>query len=111
MFKVGDMVWSNTKRYGITSYHRPCKVVMVVSFNRMIVEVIDTGRQYSVDTEEFEYIKENEIFYIGDTLDYKGMTLIFQGYQNYSKVLCNTLDESPIKVNIKDIRKVDGFFV
>ena len=43
MFDVGDKVWSKTKRYSMTSYHRPCKVVRVGDFNRMIVEVIDTG--------------------------------------------------------------------
>lgn len=106
MFSVGDKVWSKTKRYTMTSYHRPCKVVEVVSFNRMIVEVIDTGKYYPVDTKEFEHISENDIFLIGDILDYKGMTLIFQSYLDSSTVLWNTLDESPIKVNIKDIRKV-----
>lgn len=111
MFEVGDKVWSNTNRYSMSCYHRPCKVVRVDGFSRMIVEVIDTGKYYPVETKEFEHITEDGIFYIGDILEYKGMILIFQSYQDYSTVLCNTLDESPIRVEIKDIRKVGGFFV
>ena len=111
MFEVGDKVWSKTKRYSMTSYHRPCKVVRIDGSSRMIVEVIDTGKYYPVETKEFEHITENDILYIGDILEYKGMILIFQSYQDYSTVLCNTLDESPIRVEIKDIRKIGGFFV
>ena len=47
----------------------------------------------------------------GDILSYKGEIVIFLKYQDYSTVLCNTLDESPIRVEIKDIRKIGGFFV
>lgn len=111
MFEVGDKVWSKTKRYSMTSYHRPCKVVRVDSFNRMIVEVIDTGKYYSVETKEFESIIEDDILKFGDILSYKGERVIFLKYQDYSTILCNTLDESPIRVEIKDIRKIGGFFV
>ena len=64
-----------------------------------------------METKEFEHITENDILRIGDILEYEGMILVFQSYQDYSTVLCNTLDESPIRVEIKDIRKVGGFFV
>lgn len=113
MFKVGDKVWSNTYKYNMVSWHRPCEVISIGNLihGRMVVRVLDTGRRYEVDSNNFEVITEDKILHTGDIIEYKGETLIFLSYQDFAKVLCKMSDESKITVELKDIMRVGGFIV
>lgn len=113
MFKVGDIVWAKTHRYNETSYHRPCEVINIGNLinGRMIVKVLDTGKRYEIDSNEFETITEDKILYIGDILKYKEEELILLSYRDFGTALCKRYDQSEIKVKLKDVRKVSGFFV
>lgn len=113
MFKIGDKIWANNHRYSVTGYHRPCIVVNNNKLNsgRLLVRVIDTDKLYEVDSKEFELVTEEDIFNFGDILLYKGETLTFIKYQNYSTILCNRYDESTIRVEIKKVKKAGCFIV
>lgn len=113
MFKVGDKVWCKSHKYNMVSWHRPCEVISIGNLihGRMLVRVLDTGRRYEVDSNNFETITEDKILHKGDILEYEGENLIFLGYQDFAIALCKRSDDSKIRVELEDIRRVGGFFV
>lgn len=113
MFEVGDKVWSNTNRYSMTCYHRPCKVVSVnkLHLGRIVVRIAKTGGGYEVDACEFELIPKGCIFEKGNLVIYKGLKLKFIRYDSMGTVILQHYEGYHISADIKEVRKVGGFIV
>lgn len=66
MFEVGDIVRCKTNKYGITTYKRPCKVVGILSDDKINVRCLGSGSSiYDVDTNLFELVPLHEIIHKG----------------------------------------------
>ena len=113
MFKVGDMVWAKTHRYGMTSWHRPCEVINVnkLHLGRISVRIAKTGGSYEVDACEFEHIPKGAIFGKGELVTYKEIMFKFIKYDCMETAKLKHKEGYIISAEIKDIRKIGGFFV
>lgn len=113
MFKVGDMVWAKTHRYGMTSWHRPCEVINVnkLPLGKISVRIAKTVRSYEVDACEFEHISKELYFKKGDLVTYREMVFKFIEYDCMETAKLKHKEGYLISAEIKGIRKVGGFFV
>ena len=113
MFGVGDKVWAKTYKYSMTSYHRPCEVISVnkLHLGRIVVRIAKTGGGYEVDACEFEHIPKGAIFEKDELVTYKEIMFKFIKYDCMGTAILKHKEGYLINAEIKDIRKVGGFFV
>lgn len=113
MFKVGDMIWAKSNKYSMTSYHRPCEVISVnkLHLDRIVVRIAKTGGGYEVDACEFEHIPKGAIFEKDELVTYKEIMFKFIKYDCMGTAILKHKEGYLINAEIKDIRKVGGFFV
>lgn len=113
LFKIGDIVWAKTDRYSVTFYHRPCKVLSDCWYNTIRVQVLDNGSTFIVDRDKFELVPTGGILRPGDKLFHKKLReiLTFKEYFDSGKIHCRNEDNLNYQYDIKDVRRLGGFYV
>lgn len=111
MFKVGDIVWSKSHRYSVTSYHRPCKVLKCLG-SELRVQVLDNGSIYIVDTYKFELVPEGGILEPGDIIIHSDTKeiLIFTQYHDCECIKCRNSDNEVKQYKIQDVERCKEIF-
>lgn len=112
LFNVGDIVWSKSHRYSVTFYHRPCKVLKCLG-SEMRVQVLDTGSTFVIDAYKFELVPPGGILRPGDKLFHNKLReiLTFKEYFDSGKIRCRNKDNLNYQYDIKDVRRLGGFYV
>lgn len=114
LFNVGDIVWSKSHRYSVTFYHRPCKVLTDFGEDGTIrVEVLDNGYRFVVEKDKFELVPPGGILRQGDKLFHNKLReiLTFKEYFDSGKIRCRNKDNLNYQYDIKDVRRLGGFYV
>lgn len=111
MFKVGDIVWSKSHRYSVTSYHRPCRVLKILG-SEMRVQVLDNGYYFIVDVLKFELVPEGGILEPGDKLIHSDTKeiLIFTQYLDCECIKCRNSANEVKQYKIQDVERHKEIF-